>query len=78
MGEHLERFAPEHDRRNAAPAMGSHHDQIARFVIGDVNNRLVRMLVLDMHNLSTYPRGVRGLLHLRQALRRYGSHALPI
>src|SRR6516165_845910 len=54
VGKHLERFAPEHDRRNAAPAMGSHHDQIARLVVGDVDNRFVRMLVLDMHNLATY------------------------
>jgi hypothetical protein len=47
VGEHFERFAPEHDRGNAAPAMRRHHDQIARLVIGDVDNRFVRMLVLD-------------------------------
>src|SRR6516165_5673859 len=78
VGEHLQRLAAEHNRRNAAPPMGRHHDQVARLGIGDVNNRFVGMLVLDMHDLATYSRGGRGLLHLRQALRRYGRHALPI
>jgi len=78
VGEHLQRLAPEHDSRNAAPAMGRHHDQIACLGIGGLDNRFVRMLVLDMHNLATYPRGIRGLLHLRQALCGYGSHALPV
>ena len=59
VGEHLQRLAAEHDRRNAAPPMGLHHDQIARLGIGDVDNRFVRMLVLDMHDLATYPRGGR-------------------
>src|SRR6516225_12012746 len=46
VGEHLQRLAPEHDRRKSAPPMGCHHDHIARLGIGDVDNRFVRMLVL--------------------------------
>jgi len=78
VGEHLQRLAPEHDRRKSAPPMGCHHDHIARLGIGDVDNRFVRMLVLDMHNLATHPRGVSGLLDFRQPLCRKGSHACPI
>jgi hypothetical protein len=78
VGENLERLTAEHDRRKSAPPMRRHHDQIARLGIGDVDDRFVGMLVLDMHNLATYPRRVRSLLYLRQALCRYGRHTLPI
>ena len=55
MGEHLQRLAAEHDRRKSAPPMRGHHDQIARLGIGDVDDRFVRMLVLDITTSQLTP-----------------------
>ena len=44
----------------------------------DVDDRIVRMRVFDMHDLAIYPCGLRRLFRFVQALCRYGRHALSI
>jgi hypothetical protein len=52
MREYLDRLAAEDDRGDAVAAMGGHDDEVTAFQHGGINDRLVRMPMLDMDPLA--------------------------
>src|SRR6516165_9136119 len=52
VGEHFDCFATEHDRRDAATAMGGHHNCVASSLSRRIDNRLVGVLVFNLHHIA--------------------------
>src|SRR6516225_2381690 len=52
VGEHFDCFATEHDRRDAAAAMGGHHNCVASSLSRRIDNRLVGVLVFNLHHIA--------------------------
>src|SRR5580704_16065657 len=52
MRQHLDRLAAEKERSDAAPPMRGHDDQITPFRGGGIDDRLIRMLALDLDGLA--------------------------
>jgi len=50
--QHLGRHAPKHDRRNPAPAVRGHDDEIAASLLGGLNDGFVRMILFDLHGFA--------------------------
>jgi hypothetical protein len=51
--EHPDRLTARHDRSDAAPAMRGNDDKIATFRSGDIDDRLVGLLVLDQERVAS-------------------------
>jgi hypothetical protein len=52
MGQYLQRFASQDDSGNAAPSVRRHRDQVTPTLIGCVDDRIVRGIALDLHNIA--------------------------
>jgi hypothetical protein len=52
MREHLDRLAAEDNRRDAAPPVRGHHDQIALSRLGGFDNRLINLFMLDVEHVA--------------------------
>ena len=52
VGEHLDRFASEHDRRESAPPVRCHDDEIAAPNLCRFDDRRVRVIVLDLNSFT--------------------------
>jgi hypothetical protein len=55
MREYLERLAAEDDRGDAVVAMRGHDDKVTAFRHGGIDDRLVRILMLDVDQLVFDP-----------------------
>jgi hypothetical protein len=78
VGEHFDGFATEHKGGDSAPTVRRDHNQVASSARGNVNNGLIGMLVLGVHDVATYT-GCRGsILDLCQALGCDLGHACRI
>src|SRR6516164_4047124 len=67
VGEHLDCFATEHNRRDAAAAVGGHHNCVASSLSGRIDNRLVGMLVFNLYHIAGHAGGrsrIRGNLEI--------------
>src|ERR1700730_13267138 len=54
VGKDLDSLAAKHNSRKAAAPMRGHDDQIAMFVGRGFNDRLIRMIVLHIHDVADY------------------------
>src|SRR5262252_5576819 len=61
VGEHLDCFATEHNRRDAAAAVGGHHNCVASSLSGRIDNRLVGMLVFNLYHIAGHAGGRSGI-----------------
>jgi hypothetical protein len=52
--QHIDGFAAEHQRRNAASTVGGHHDQVAAIPYRRVDNGQVRLFVLGVDDAATH------------------------
>src|SRR5262249_3709400 len=52
VGEYFARLAAEDERRYAAPPVGGHGDQIAPLRPGGIEDRLIGMILGDVHRLT--------------------------
>ena len=52
MREHLDRLAAEDDRGDAVAAVRGHDDKVTAFRLRGIDDRLIRMLMLDMDHLA--------------------------
>src|SRR5262249_1150304 len=52
VGEHFDCFATEHDRRDAAAAVGGHHNCVASSLSRRIDNRLVGMCVFNLYHIA--------------------------
>ena len=50
--KHLGRHAAKHDRRNPAPTVRGHDDEIAASLLGGVDDPLIRMILFDLHGFA--------------------------
>src|SRR5262249_47418324 len=60
-GEHFDCFATEHDRRDAAAAVGGHHNCVASSLSRRIDNRLVGMCVFNLYHIAGHARGRGGI-----------------
>src|SRR6516225_1190017 len=56
MREHLDRLAAENNRRDTAPPVRGHHDQIALSRLGGFDNRLIDLFMLDVERVANNTR----------------------
>jgi len=54
MRKHLEGFAAEQNGRYPASSVRGHLDRVATSILGDVDYRFIRVLVLDMHHIARH------------------------
>jgi hypothetical protein len=59
MRKHLDRLAAEQHRRDALASVGGHHDEVAAFRPGCINDRLVRTVILDLQGVAGDASGLR-------------------
>jgi hypothetical protein len=60
--QHLDGFAAENNRRSATPPMRGHDNDVAPSRFNRIDNRLVRLLVLNLHYVARHTRGRCGIL----------------
>src|SRR5271167_1857816 len=61
VGEDLESLAAKHDRRDATAAMRSHQDQVAALRLSRLDDRLIGMRILGMHDAACNARRLGGV-----------------
>ncbi len=54
VGKHLDSFATKYNRGDSAATMRGHHDCITFFFLCRVDNRFVRLLMLNAHQIAHY------------------------
>lgn len=63
MSQHFGCYAAEQDSRNAVPTVRCHDDQIALLRFYGIDDRLIGMIVLNMHKLTSNACFFRGMSH---------------
>ena len=66
--QHLRRHAAKHDRRNPAPAVRGHDDEVAASLFSGLDDGFVRMILFDLHGFAGYTGQTRGFGNATQYL----------